>query len=89
MGKGQLTPQSMFKLFQDFIVVIVTCKNEDPIKNEGTTGLRPIYVMFFRFLLISFQMKNNDDMWVGNLPKRKPIYPLRFARAWPLNMGQN
>ena len=65
MGKGQLTPQSMFKLFQDLIVVLVTCKNEDPIKNEGTTGLRPIYVMFFRFLLISFQMKNNDDMWVG------------------------
>ena len=28
------------------------------------TGLRPIYVMFFKFLPISFQMKNNDDMWL-------------------------
>ena len=26
------------------------------------TGLRPIYMMFFKFLLIRFQMKNNDDM---------------------------
>ena len=28
------------------------------------TGLRPIYVMFFKFLPISLQMKNNDDMWL-------------------------
>ena len=28
------------------------------------TGLRAIYVMFFKFLQISFQMKNNDDMWL-------------------------
>ena len=27
-----------------------------------STGLRPIYVVFFEFLPISFQMKNNDDM---------------------------
>ena len=25
-------------------------------------GVRPIYVIFFEFLPISFQMKNNDDM---------------------------
>ena len=25
------------------------------------TGLRPIYVIFFKFLPISFQMKNNDE----------------------------
>ena len=29
-----------------------------------STGLRPIYVMFFKLLPISFQMKNNDDMWL-------------------------
>ena len=29
-----------------------------------STGLRPIYVMFFKFLPISFQMKNKDDMWL-------------------------
>ena len=41
----------------------VTSKSEeDPVENEGATGLRPIYMMFFKFLLISFQMKNNDDM---------------------------
>ena len=31
---------SKFKLIQDFIVVLVTCKNEeDPIKNEGASVL--------------------------------------------------
>ena len=29
-------------------------------------GLRPIYVIFFEFLPISFQMKNNDDMRLGH-----------------------
>ena len=28
------------------------------------TGLRPIYVMFFKFMDISFQMKNNYDIWL-------------------------
>ena len=28
----------------------------------SVTGLRPIYMIFFEFLPISFQMKNNDDM---------------------------
>ena len=41
-AQGQLTPKSAvefcrkFQLIQAFIVVLVTCKNEeDPIKNEG------------------------------------------------------
>ena len=41
-AQGQLTPKSAvefcrkFKLIQAFIIVLVTCKNEeDPIKNEG------------------------------------------------------
>ena len=29
------------------------------------TGLRPVYVIIFKFLLISFQMQNNDDMIVA------------------------
>ena len=33
-------------------------------KSLNYTGLRPIYVIFFEFLPISFQMKNNDDMWL-------------------------
>ena len=43
--QGQLTPKSggilpKFKLIQDFIVVLITCKNEeDPIKNEGARVL--------------------------------------------------
>ena len=31
---------------------------------SNATGLRPIYVMFFKILHISFQMKNNDEMWL-------------------------
>ena len=41
-AQGQLTLQSMvgssqnFELIQDYVVVLVTCKNEeDPVKNEG------------------------------------------------------
>ena len=30
---GEMWPK--FKLLQAFIVVLVTCKNEDPFKNEG------------------------------------------------------
>ena len=38
---------SNFKLFQDFIVVLVTCKNEeDPIKNEGPTVFTTLYSNF-------------------------------------------
>ena len=32
--------------------------------DNSPTGLRPIYVMFFKFLPIRFQMKNNGDMWL-------------------------
>ena len=46
IGQGQLTPkvhgriQPNFKLIQDYIVVLVTCKSEeDPIKNEGARVL--------------------------------------------------
>ena len=32
------------------------------LKIRTSTGLRPIYVIFFEFLPISFKIKNNDDM---------------------------
>ena len=35
--------------------------SKNKLLNSGT-GLRPIYVIFFEFLPISFQMKNNDDI---------------------------
>ena len=44
-AQGQLTPKSggilpNFELIQAFMVVLVTCKNEeDPIKNEGSRVL--------------------------------------------------
>ena len=47
-AQGQLTPQSVvesgpnlkLKLIRDFIVVLLTCKNEvDPIKKEGARML--------------------------------------------------
>ena len=34
-----------FRLIQDFMVVLVTCKNEeDPIKNEGARVLKTLYI---------------------------------------------
>ena len=56
----------------DYAVPNVLCPREivsrpdnmDQTVLHTCTGLRPIYVMFFRFLPISFQMKNNDDMWL-------------------------
>ena len=43
-AQGQLTPQSdpiwpNFELIQDFIVFLLTCKNEDTIKNDGARVL--------------------------------------------------
>ena len=38
---------STFELVQDFMVVLVTCKNEeDPIKNEGARVLTTLYIKF-------------------------------------------
>ena len=38
---------SNFKLVQDFMVVLVTCKNEeDPIKNEGARVFTILYINF-------------------------------------------
>ena len=52
-AQGQLTLQSMvgsgpnFKLVQDFMVVLVTCKNEeDPILNEGARVFKTLYINF-------------------------------------------
>ena len=52
-AQGQLTPQSMvgsgqnFELVRDFMVVLVTCKNEeDPIKNQGARVFRTLYIIF-------------------------------------------
>ena len=39
----------MVKLIQDFIVVLVTCRNEeDSIKNEGARVFTTLYIDFFR-----------------------------------------
>ena len=47
IGQGQLTPHFMVKHTQDFIVVLVTCKNEeDPIKNEGARVFTTLYIDF-------------------------------------------
>ena len=38
---------SNFELLQDFMVVLVTCKNEeDPIKNEGGSVFTTLYINF-------------------------------------------
>ena len=55
-ARGKLTPQSCFwfcfkfKLIQTFIIVLITCKNEeDPIKNEGARAVTTMlhYPSFF------------------------------------------
>ena len=49
-AQGQLTAVhgriwSNFKLVQDFMVVLLTCKNEeDPIKNEGARVFTTLYI---------------------------------------------
>ena len=47
-AQGQLTRiWPKLKLYRDFIVVLVTCKNEeDQIKNEGTRVATRLYVDF-------------------------------------------
>ena len=48
-AQGQLTLQiwSNFKLVQDFMVVLLTCKNEeDPIENEGARVFTTLYINF-------------------------------------------
>ena len=50
-AQGQLTLQSMvwsnFGLVQDFMFVLVTCKNEeDPIKNEGPRVFKTLSINF-------------------------------------------
>ena len=48
-AQGQLTPQSLVRSNQgrDFMVVLLTCKNEeDPIKNRGTGVFTTLYINF-------------------------------------------
>ena len=51
-AQGQLTAVhgwiwSNFELIQDFMVVLITCKNEeDPIKNGGAIVLTTLYINF-------------------------------------------
>ena len=51
-AQGQLTAVhgriwSNFELFQDFMAVLITCKNEeDPIKNEGARVFTTLYINF-------------------------------------------
>ena len=37
---------SNFELIQDFMVVLATCKNEDPIKNEGARVFTTLFIIF-------------------------------------------
>ena len=45
----------MLKCFRGYVDLPKTLRKD-------YTGLRPIYVIFFEVLPISFQMKNNGDM---------------------------
>ena len=54
------------KLFQIASLLMCFCN----FATGYCTGLRPIYVIFFEFLPISFQMKNNDDIYEALIQKR-------------------
>ena len=65
-----------FSLIQDYIVVLVTCKNEDPIKNEGARVLARLYIDFSDTQgvksVVEFRQKSNSSklLWLSLLPAR-------------------
>ena len=64
---GQIRPK--FELIQDYIVVLVTCKNEeDPIKNQSTRELTSLQLDFFRRSRAA-----NSEVGSGIQPKFKLV----------------
>ena len=51
-ARGQLTPQSEVgstlnsNSSKSFMIVLVTCKNEDPITNEGSKVVKTLSITF-------------------------------------------
>ena len=50
-AQDQVTHRSLigpaqFQTIQDFMVVLVACKNEDPIKNEGARVVTTLFIDF-------------------------------------------
>ena len=72
-----------FELIQAFMLVLVTCKNEeDPIKNEGTRVLTSLYIDFSdaqgqltpQSGVESWQNSNSSKLlWLSLLPARMKI----------------
>ena len=64
---------SNFELVRDFIVVLVTCKNEeDPIKNEDARVFTTLYINF------SDASADNARVGGGVWPKFEPIQAFMF-----------
>ena len=79
--QGQLTHQSMVgsgrfsNSLQDFIIVLITCKNEEvPIKNEGARVLTTLYIDFSdtqgqltpQFVVVFGQISNSSVLlWLS------------------------
>ena len=69
-----------FKLVQDFIIVLVTCNNEeDPIKNEGARMFTTLYINFFdaqrqttlELVVVSCRNLNSSKLsCMSSLPER-------------------
>ena len=100
--KTQISCAVTVQLISAFVFATRIVGNpEDRFSQRGSYYVNKLlrygYVMFFKFLLLSFQIKNNDDNYVvlteirsaKVFSEEKLTYPLRFARAGPLNMGQN
>ena len=76
---------------RDFMVVFVTCKNEeDPIKNEGARVVTTLFIDFSDFqgqlksVMESCQNSNSSKfLWLVLLPARmKKIHPKVKALEW-------
>ena len=77
---GQIKPK--FELIQDYIVVLVTCKNEeDPIKNQSTRELTSQKLDFFRRSRAA-----NSEVSGGILPKSELIQALLLLSLLPVRM---
>ena len=90
---------SNFELIQDYIVVIVTCKNEDPIQNEGARVVTTSFIDFSdaqgqltpKSVMESCRISNSSKLlWLALLPVRmKKIHIKMKAQIWSQHFSQN
>ena len=105
-AQGQLTHKSFrrilanFEPIRDFMVVLVTCKNEeDPIKNEGARVVTTLFIDFShaqgqlspKSVMESFRNSNPSKLlWLTLLPARmKQIHWKMKVLGWSQRFSHN